>query len=141
MNKYLELKTRHEKEVNDFPIMFAFSKEQFNEGMKKLGLNENDTNKILSIGYGGYIRKSDKEAFFSLHERQEKELKDAIQRDTTGEEFIYDMFNYELANHEYCITLDVSDTLDALNLTIEEVDENPLLLKGLKKAIKNQKEY
>lgn len=140
-NKYLELKRRHEKEVNDFPFIFAFSQEQLNEGMKKLGLNATDTDKILSIGYGGYIRKSDKEAFFSLNERQEKELKDAIQNDTTGEDFIYDMFDYELSNHEYCITMDVSDTLDALGLTIDEVNNNPNLLKGLQKAIKNQKNY
>lgn len=138
-NKYLELKRRHEKEVNDFPFIFAFSQEQLNEGMKKLGLNATDTDKILSIGYGGYIRKSDKENFFSLNERQEKELKDAIQNDTTGENFIYDMFDYELSNHEYCITMDVSDTLDALGLTIDEVNNNPNLLKGLQKAIKNQK--
>ena len=138
-NKYLELKRRHVKEVNDFPFIFAFSQEQLNEGMKKLGLNATDTDKILSIGYGGYIRKSDKENFFSLNERQEKELKDAIQNDTTGENFIYDMFDYELSNHEYCITMDVSDTLDALGLTIDEVNNNPNLLKGLQKAIKNQK--
>ena len=35
--KYLELKERQQKEVNDFPFGFAFSNEQFKEMMEKFG--------------------------------------------------------------------------------------------------------
>jgi len=35
------------------------------------------------------------------------------------------MFYYELSNHEYVITYNVMDALDALGLTIEEVNNNP----------------
>lgn len=31
MNKYVDLKNKHQKEVNDFPIGAAFSNEQFKE--------------------------------------------------------------------------------------------------------------
>ena len=44
------------------------------------------------------------------------------------------MFVYELEDHEYGYTGDDSDTLDALNLTIEDVLQNPALLNGLRRA-------
>lgn len=140
MNKYRELKEKQGKEVNEFPMMFAFSNKQFAEGMAKLGLKENETNKLLSIGAGGFIRKSDRKAFDDMFVRQEKELKKAIEEDLTGEGFIYNMFNYELGNHEYCITWELDETLDALGLTIEEINSNKNLLHGLKKAIEEQRE-
>lgn len=140
MNKYRELKEKQGKEVNEFPKMFAFSNKQFAEGMEKLGLKENETNKLLSIGAGGFIRKSDRKAFDDMFVRQEKELKKAIEEDLTGEGFIYNMFNYELGNHEYCITWELDETLNTLGLTMEEINSNENLLHGLKKAIEEQRE-
>ena len=49
-NSYMELKHRQQREVDAFPIGFAFSKEQFDEQMIKLGLKPTDTDKIYSIG-------------------------------------------------------------------------------------------
>ena len=43
-------------------------------------------------------------------------------------------FIYELANHEYCITYNVDDTLDALNITLEELKNDERLKKILKEA-------
>jgi len=63
-------------------------------------------------------------------------MKEAMQ----NENFVYDMFDYELGNHEYNYTQDITDTLDSLGLTYEEVEGNELLLKCLKRAIKNQEE-
>ena len=40
MNKYDEIKEKHQKIVNKFPMKFAFSDEQFNQGMKELGLEK-----------------------------------------------------------------------------------------------------
>ena len=51
------------------------------------------------------------------------------------------MFDYELGNHEYIVTYDATSAIEALGLTVEEVHNNPLLLKGLKDAIKAQKEW
>ena len=114
MNAYQQMKDRQQKEFDAFPIGAAFSNHQFQQMMEKWGLSVNDTDKICSIGGGCYIRKTDKEALRDLINRLNKEKQDAIAADLTGDDFIFDMFVYELANHEYCITYDLDDTLDAL---------------------------
>ena len=45
------------------------------------------------------------------------------------------MFLYDLNNHEYSYTGDVSETLDALRITAEEIKSNAALQAGLKKAV------
>ncbi len=136
MNAYQLLKNRQQKEFNAFPLGAAFSKEQFAEMMQKWGLTENDTDKIISIGYGCFIRKSDRERFDEMNARLNKEMQDAIAADKTGDGFICDMFYYELANHEYCITYDLEETFDALGLTETQVNADKRLLRGLEKARK-----
>jgi len=91
MNKYLELKEKHSKEVNIFPMMFAFSQKQFDEGMEKLGLNKDDTKQIVSIGAGGFIKKTDSELLDKMFEEQSKERKVAIENDIDGTNFVKDV--------------------------------------------------
>ena len=134
MNKYEELKNKQQEEINAFPLGAAFGNKQFAEMMNKWGLTENDTDKIYSIGGGCYIRKSDHTAFHEMLDRHEKERKDAIAADTTGNGYIYDMFYAELANHEYCITLDLEDTIYALGLSVDEINADNRLLRGLNKS-------
>lgn len=98
--------------------------------MAKWNLKETDTDKICSLGCGVFIRKSDVPAWHEMCDRHEAERKEAMQDD----EYIYQMFRYELANHEYCITYDLEDTLNALDLTYEEVVANKRLHEALKKA-------
>lgn len=138
MNAYRILKEKRQTEVNSFPMAFAFSDQQFEEGMRSLGLKPTDTDKVYDIGGGGFIRRTDSAALHEMFERHEKEMKEAITADTTGEGFILDMFNYELANHEYVITYDITDTLEALGLTVDDINNNPLLAKGLELARKAQ---
>lgn len=137
-NKYSELKQKQQKEVNEFPMMFAFSNKQFKEGMEKLGLTETDTRKIYSVGGGGYIRRTDSKAYNEMFTRFEQELKDAIENDETGDGFIYEMFMYELGNHEYAYTGEIEPTLDALGLTYEDIQSNEKLKISLNKACKDQ---
>ena len=137
MNTYQEMKDRQQKEFDAFPVGAAFSNQQFKDMMKKWGLTVNDTDKIISIGGGCYIRKADKETFCALINSFNKEQENAIAQDTTGDGFIFDMFVYELANHEYCITYDLEDTLDALGLTAEQINADKRLTHGLNKAIKH----
>jgi len=140
MNDYITMKTRHQQEVNDFPMFFAFNNKQFDEGMKSFGLDPNETNKIYKLGNtGGYYLRTDAEKLNEMLYRHAKEIQDAIDSDTTGDGFIFEMFYYELANHEYIVTYDVTDTLNALGFTEEEVYADKKLLHGLKKAIKAQK--
>ena len=137
--KYLKLKQKQQKEVNDFPFGFAFSNQQFKDMMKEFGLKETDTDKIYSLGAGSYIRKSDSEAMEQMFARHRKEIENEIQNDKDGSGFIYEMFRYELSNHEYCITYDIEPTLDALGLTLDKINENQNLVKGLKKALDEYK--
>ena len=139
MCKYRIMKEKHQAEVNAFPMFFAFSMEQFNKGMSKLGLGPDDTDKIYRIGStGGFYRKIDAAAFNEMLDRHAQELADEIAADKTGDGFIFDMFDYELANHEYNYTGDTDDTLHALHLTVEDFDKNPALRHGLQKACKAQ---
>ena len=137
MNAYQEMKARQQKEFDAFPMSAAFSNQQFKDMMEKWGLTVNDTDKICSIGGGCYIRKTDKEALCALINRLNNEKENAIAADLTGDGFIFDMFVYELANHEYCITYDLEDTLDALGLTAEQINADKRLTHGLNKAIKH----
>ena len=136
-NQYVELRDRHQAESDAFPFGFAFSQEQFDKMMvERFNLLPTDTDKIYSIGGGGYIKKTDLAAMVEMFDRFTAEMKNAIAADATGNGFIYDMFVYELANHEYMITMSSDDTLDALHLTWEEVKADPRLSHGLKKAKK-----
>lgn len=136
MNRYAEMRQRQQEEFNALPLRFAFGQEQFNEMMEKWGLNpEKDCDKILSIGYGGYVQKKDAELLHQTQARHDAEMEKAVAEDETGEGFIYEMFLNELADHEYGYTRDTEDTLDALGYTAEEVLSDPRLKHGFEKAI------
>ena len=47
MNKYLALKKKHQKEVNEFPFGFAFGNQQFKEMMKNLDLKKQTQTKYI----------------------------------------------------------------------------------------------
>lgn len=138
MNKYLELKNRQQKEVNEFPMFFAFNEKQFAEGMARFGLKADETDKIYKLGNtGGFYLRSDSKKLFDMFERHEDEKEKAIASDLTGEGFIYEMFLYELNNHEYGYTGDMEPALDALGMTIDKINADKRLLKGLRKALKD----
>jgi hypothetical protein len=136
MNKYDILKEKHQKRINALPLKFAFSNEQFKEAMQELGLTENDTDKIISIGCSGFIRKTDKKLVEETFKENKKELEQAIKEDSTGNDFIKDMFYSELVNHEFGYTEELEETLEALGYTITQVNDNKALKNGLDLAIK-----
>lgn len=138
MNSYVALKQKHQKEINDFPLGAAFNENQFNEMMAQWNLSPDDVDKIYSLGSGMYLRKCDSEAFHELIERHTKEIETA--RIENKDDYLYHMFNYELANHEYNYTGELDDTLDALDLTLKEIKANPIMDEALQRAIKNQQE-
>lgn len=49
ISSYEELKVKHKKEVDEFPMAFSFTKEQFADGMRKLGLNPDDTEAVRAL--------------------------------------------------------------------------------------------
>ena len=130
METYQEQKKRHRDEFNTFDgIFFAFSNEQMKEGIEKFGVNEN--NKIVNIGVGGFVLKSRLQDFKDLLKRQDAE-RSQLRKD---EKELISAIVYELQNHEYCITGNPDDALEALGLTRETVS-----VEILKKAIKKHNE-
>ena len=119
MENYNNLKQRHQKEFNEFPMFYAFSNEQFNEGMKKIGLDPSETNLVYKTSIGGFYRKTDSHRLKKIIDNHIKEMAEAMEDD----DFAYEAINYELGNHEYCITYDTSDALEALGLDPENLDE------------------
>lgn len=60
MNEYQKLRDRQQQKFNALPLGFASSDKQFREVMQGRGLDpEKDTDKIFSIGYGGFAQQKD----------------------------------------------------------------------------------
>ena len=137
-NKYRELKERQQQEVHEFPFFFAYSDEQFAEGMKRFGLAVEDTDKIYKFGdTSGFYLRTDAERLREMGDRHEAEREAAIAADKKGIGYIYYMFRDELINHEFTWTDELEDTLDALGIAHEEINDNPRLRCGLEKAMKD----
>ncbi len=136
MNAYAELKARQQQEFNALPLGFAFNDKQFTEMMVKWSLDpDKDIDKILSIGFGGFVQKKDADKLHEVRERHDLEMSEAIAADKTGEGFVADMFYEELLNHEYGYTREFDETLDALGFTARQVVDTPNLKRGLEKAV------
>ena len=136
MNRYADLKQRQQAEFNAFPMQFAFSDQQFAEGMAALGLEPTDTDKIYKAPGGGFYRREDRPRLKELLDRFARELAEAIAKDRTGTGFIFEMFLCELRNHEHRYTMDLDETLDALGYTLDDIQADPRLSCGLEKARK-----
>lgn len=134
MNRYAELKQRQQQEFATFPMQFAFSDKQFAEAMAALGLEPTDTDKVYKAPGGGIYRREDGPRLKEMMDRFDRELQEAIDGDETGDGFTYEMFQYEMRNHEYGYTMDLDETLDALGYTLDEVQADPRLSHGLEKA-------
>ena len=135
MSKYLELKNNNQKMFDEFAEkhiywIFAFSEKEFNDKLKEHNLTKND---IISIGAGGFIKKEHRELY--LNEMNRLNNYDPFKQIKHDDVEVKKAFIYELANHEYCITYNLDDALDALNITFEEIKKDPRLKKILKEAV------
>lgn len=131
--KYNEMKERHQKLIDELPLKFAFSDEQFEKAMIELGLTKKDTDKVVGIGGGGFCLPETADKLIEYYKQFEKEEAKAFKDD----DFLRSAFEYELANHEYIITYELEDTLRALNISKEEYNKNERYKKIMKEAIKN----
>lgn len=86
----------------------------------------------------GFYRRRDAPVFHEMLDRHERERQEAIAADKTGNGYIYDMFSHELANHEYGYAHDAEDALEALGLTMEEIEKSPIMLRAFGRAKKAQ---
>ena len=141
-NSYKELMDKQMAEVNAFPIKYAFSDDQFKKVVNEwnLSFDKNSDNyygkQLVSIGDGMFISKKDVKAFNDMFDRHLEEHQKAIEEDTTGEGYIYDMFVYGLQNCEYGYTGCVYDTLKVLNISNETLQQNAVMSQALEKACK-----
>ena len=110
---YIDWKNKVHAEVSALPIKWAFNGVQFAAAMHELGLTTKDTDKLYGIPGGGFYRKEDHELIKGTMVRHNKELEDLLKED----DFLYDAIQYELDNHEYIVTGDTTDALEALNIT------------------------
>ena len=57
-NHYQAMRNRQQGGGNACPMFFAFNKQKFADGMRKLGLSPSDPRQVCSIFGGGYCRKA-----------------------------------------------------------------------------------
>lgn len=128
MNKYKEMSDRHMAEFGQFPCHFAFNDEQVREALEKLGATVGE---VWRTPEGGIIRRSDAKAYAQMKIRWNSEHQEALK----DEQYVYEMFRHELANHEYAYTRVLTDTLETCGVTLEMLEQNPMLQKALDKAV------
>lgn len=134
MNKYKQLKDQLQKQYDALPIKYAYSEMQFKNMLKQFETETGGRVRLLHIDRGAYILAQDEKLIDEFLESSDRELAEAMKDD----DFLYDAFNYELANHEFCYTDDVSDALDALGLSWEQIKDDQRMMTILKRACENQ---
>jgi hypothetical protein len=120
---YAEIKQTKEKATNDLftacGVFWAFSNEQFKDGLAKTTLAEGE--KVVDIGAGGFVPKSNVDKLINGMKEIDDTFKTQIADTKMREKHIL----YELNNHEAFYTGHISDALGALgeDYTAEEVTE------------------
>ena len=132
---YEEYEKTRRKAYDEFTkgkIFYAFNLKQLKEGMESIGLNLKETKKVAHLGAGAYILIDEIQNYKKFKDKQRKEFEENMQ--------IYDFaksaFKSELANHEYCYTMDPYDAINALGYTSNKINNEPLLSKALNAAKK-----
>jgi hypothetical protein len=118
---YQEIKQEKETATNNLftacQVFWAFSNEQFKEGLAKTTLTEGE--KLINISAGGYVPKSNAQKLIDGMKEIDKTFKNAIKEFKMREKNIL----YELNNHEAYYTGHINDALGALgeDYTADEV--------------------
>lgn len=118
VQEYLDLQKKHQEELSEFPIAYAFSDKQLQEALKELGATKEEC--CTYLGCGDVMRKVDVPKFKEMSRRHVDEIREAMQ----DEDFAESAFLYEMDNHEYAINWDGDDeVLAALCMDAELVRE------------------
>ena len=116
--EYLDLQNRHRKEVEDFPIAYAFNDEQLKEALIKLGA-ESTKECVTIFGHGDIVKKENAKPFIEMLKRHTKEMQEKLKSDP---EFAAAAFLYEMDNHEYAINYDGDgDVLGCFGMEYEDL--------------------
>jgi len=150
INRYKKMQERQIEQYYELPMIhltgyeleniFASKDERkiFEEDMEKLGLKPNETDKLYKIDLFTYIRKDQLSEYNALMENMEKEINDAIDKDTDGNGFVKDMFKCGISELLEDGTLegkiDTDEILYHLGITEDEFKNKDNLKKGLELA-------
>ena len=115
--EYLEMQKRHQKELEDFPIAYAFNDEQLAEALAKLNATKEEC--VTVFGHGDIVKRENAKPFIKMLERHTKELKQKLKDDR---DFAEAAFLYEMDNHEYAINWSADeDVLACFNITFDDI--------------------
>ena len=116
---YINFKDAQMKELNEFPIAYAFNDEQLQRALEKLGVAS--VKECVSVmGHGDIVKKEDAPKLLAMFKRHDEELLEKMK----DEDFAEAAFLYEMDNHEYAINWDGDDdVLGCFNLTFEKLQE------------------
>lgn len=118
---YEELKERQREEFNSFPITYAFSEQQLDEALKRLGAKKEEC--VSVFGHGDIVKKEDAPKLIAMMKRHDQEVAEAMK----DEEFAEGAFLYEMNNHEYCINWEGDENvLGCFMLDFEKLEERGL---------------
>ena len=125
MNRYAQMIERQSKEIyglmERLPVVFVFAEEQFAEGMRKLGLEPDQTDLVCRIAEtGAMLRKSDANELIELVVRRCGEQLLAFDSDPTREGVIAEMSEYELRRCEYNTNLDILKVFKSAGITHQD---------------------
>lgn len=113
---YLDLQKKHQDEISAFPIAYAFSKEQMEEALKKLGATKEEC--VTVFGHGDIVKRTDAKAFIDMLSNHTKELQEAMKDSNFAEA----AFLYEMDNHEYAINWSGDDdVLACFNFSWDDI--------------------
>ena len=131
---YKVYKENRQNDFNKLPIYWAFGELQFQELLKKLNLKDTpeDLKKLVNIGCGGLMLKSN---LHLLKEHNQTYSNNILKFWLTQNyKFAYSALKYEMANHEYYYTYDITDTLSSLGITFDDIENNAYLKMAYLKA-------
>lgn len=116
--EYLDLQKKHQQELEDFPIAYAFDDKQLEEALKKLGATKEEC--VTVFGHGDVVKRVDVPDLYAMLKRHVKETHEALK----DEEFAEAAFLYEMDNHEYAINWDGdADVMACFNLDEKKLHE------------------
>ena len=119
---YVDLMEKHRKELNEFPIAYAFNEQQLEEALIKLGAKKEEC--VSMAGHGDIIKRTDVQAFKDMFKRHKKELAEAM----LDKEFAEAAFRYEMDNHEYAINWSGDeDVLSCFGYSFDDIRELGLM--------------
>lgn len=125
---YKNFKAKQNEAFNEFlkgKVFWAFNKEQWEVGMKSIGLENTEENKKLLVGwYNGATRKTDVSKIEEFLKNQTQELHNRIMK---SKSMAVQAFYEEFMNHECGISGRYEDARRALGYTIEDINNNDYL--------------